>query len=214
MIRSKGCDIVIAFSTGITSRTEFDVRLGVLDAQPEMASLNMGTIVRVYGDEHIGYHPRSRIEKLAERMMTLSIKPEMEVYGQPMMREVHNLVEKGLVSYPLWINFVLGMGNQATLEATPKDLLSVIDYLPKDALFNVSAMSKAQFRMAALSILLGGHIRVGFEDNIYYKKGELAISNAQLVSQMAHFSKDVGREIASPSEVRSMLGLPKLAPEN
>ena len=89
----------------------------------------------------------------------------------------------------------------------PRILLTMIDHLPEGAIFNVSGIGRAQLPMSAMAILTGGHARVGLEDNIYYRRGELASSNAQLVERVVWLAGELGREVASPHEARAILGL-------
>jgi 3-keto-5-aminohexanoate cleavage enzyme len=140
-------------------------------------------------------------------MRDKGMKPEMEVYGHSMMVDVENLICKNLITRPYYVNFVLGMSHQGALPAEPKHLLSLLNYLPEGAIFNVCAVGPGQLPMTTLSMLLGGHSRVGLEDNVYYSKGVLAKSNAQLVERTARLALELGRDLASPDEARQILQL-------
>ena len=112
------------------------------------------------------------------------------------------------------MSFVLGMhrvNNQAS-RYSPKHLTHLVDLMPSDSMFSVVAIGKIQFQAATLSLLLGGNVRLGFEDNIYISKGKLAESNTQLVEKIVRIAKEIGREIASPNEARQILGIPKFNP--
>ena len=124
-----------------------------------------------------------------------------------MFGEVENLIAKGLVREPYYLNFVMGVGGMGGYPGTPRNLNTMIDQLPPGAKFNVSGIGKAQLPMCAMAILTGGHARVGLEDNIYYRRGELAASNAQLVERVVRLARELGREIASPGEAREILGM-------
>lgn len=150
---------------------------------------------------------RSQIESYAQAMLDRVIKPEMEVYGHSMIVDVCNLIDKKLIKKPYYVNFVLGMPHQGALPGEPKHLLSLIEYLPDSALFNVTGIGPAQLPLTSLGMLLGGHCRVGLEDNVYYKKGTLAESNAQLVERTVRIARELGREPASPTEARQILNL-------
>jgi 3-keto-5-aminohexanoate cleavage enzyme len=188
-----------------------DERIGCLDAGPEMASLNMGSMLRTIGSAAgtMFSNPRPDIEQYMSEMLRRNIKPEMEIYHHGMFREVENLIEKGLVKKPYYCNFVIGMAYQGAVAATPANLITLIQLLPTDAIFNCSAIGRAQLPMTTLSVLLGGHVRVGLEDNVYFSRGELAKSNAQLVARSVHIIRELGFEIASPDEARQILGLAK-----
>jgi len=188
-------------------------RISSLDADPDMASLNMGTVVFFVKDasgqavEDQFVNLRSDIEAFAAAMLERGIKPEMEVYSPAMFGEVENLISKGLVREPYYVNFVMGVGGMGGYPGTPRNLLTMIDHLPEGAIFNVSGIGRAQLPMSAMAILTGGHARVGLEDNIYYRRGELASSNAQLVERVVWLAGELGREVASPHEARAILAI-------
>jgi 3-keto-5-aminohexanoate cleavage enzyme len=202
------CDIVIAFSTGGGPNLTTDERIQAAFADPEICSINMGTMVRTrWGEGSLFQNNRSQIEAWAKVCLERGIKPEMEVYSHSMFVDVANLIQKKLIKPPYFINLVLGMTHQGALEANRKNLLSMIDYLPRDTVFNVSVVGWRQLALTTLGILMGGNARVGMEDNVYYRKGELAESNAQLVARTAGIVRDLELEIASPKEAREVLGL-------
>jgi 3-keto-5-aminohexanoate cleavage enzyme len=207
-IRSK-CNIILQDSTGGGPNLTFEQRIECLQAKPEMASLNMGSLMRVSGQyKGIAFaNLREDIETYVTRMRDLGIKPEMEVYSHAMFREVESLVRKGLVEKPYYINLVLGMTYQGALDATPKYLNSLIEFFPADVIFNVTAVGAAQLPLTTMSMILGGCIRVGMEDNIYYRKGELTKSNAQLVARAVRIARELNKEPATPDEARKILGM-------
>lgn len=202
------CNVITQVSTGAGPELSPEERLRAVEAGAEMASLNMGTMVRTRFKENSFFlNTRPQIETYAKAMWDRGIKPEMEVYGHSMMVDVDNLIKKGLLRKPYYINFVLGMSHQGGLPAEPKHLLSLIDYLPADAIFNVSGVGPGQLPLTTLAMLLGGHSRVGLEDNIYYTKGVMASSNVQLVERTVRLARELGKEIATPDEARQMLQL-------
>ena len=113
------------------------------------------------------------------------------------------LAERGLLEYPLHFQFVLGVKGGAA--ATPKALLHMTELLPEDSTWSVIGIGKGELPMVTMGILLGGHVRVGLEDNIYYSRGRLAKSNAELVSRVVRIANEYGREIATPDEAREIL---------
>ena len=207
-IRAK-CNIILQDSTGGGPNLIFEQRIECLLAKPEMASLNMGSLMRVSGQyKGIAFaNLREDIETYVTRMKDLGIKPEMEVYSHAMFREVENLIKKGLVEKPYYINLVLGMTYQGALDATPKYLNSLIEFFPEGAIFNVTAVGAAQLPLTTMSMILGGCIRVGMEDNTYYRKGELANNNAQLVARAVRIARELNKEPANPDEARKILGM-------
>lgn len=208
LIRDK-CDLILQDSTGLGAHVATEDRIRVIEAKAEMASLNMGTMVRTGWDDSIFLNTPQQIETYVTRMQQMNIKPELEVFSHAMFREVEYLIEQGLLKKPYLINLVLGMTYQGTLEATPKNLLSLIDYLPEDAIFNVSAVGKHQLPLTTLGMLLGGNVRVGLEDNLYYQKGQVA-SNEMLVARAVRIARELQLQIATPREARDILGIPQL----
>ena len=215
-IRGKGCDIIIQHSTAsdYIPRLGSDRRIKAIEMDPEMASLDI-TIPRMitFGDkESIYITTLAEIEYGAKVMLEKGIKPELEVFNPVVMDDTYYLIEKGLLTKPYWFSFVMGMRriNRAYMGYSPRLLVQLVDQLPQDALFTVMGVGTDELPATTQSILLGGHVRVGFEDNVYYKKGELAESNAQLVARAARIGRELGCEIASPAEAREILGIPQL----
>lgn len=213
-IRSK-CDIILQDTTGVGAGVEIEERIKTLDANPEMASLNMGTLLRTKGwaTGTLLLNPPWEIERFAEAMLRREIKPEMEIYNHSMFREVVNVIEKGLLTKPYCLNFVMGMPYQGGIDATPENLYRLIDSVPSkyrdDCLINVCAMGRGQLPLTTIAMAMGHNIRVGMEDNIYYSKGILAKSSAELVARAVRICKELGREIASPEEAREILNTKK-----
>lgn len=207
------CDIIIQNSIApALGDTPAEEGLAILETMPEMASLDMG-ICCVYfeGFEQLIQWTRTFLRKAASMMLERKIKPEMEIYNPSNMVDVESMIEEGLFKPPYLINFVMNMHkvNQGAVPYTPQNLMHYITLLPPDAMFNVMGIGPAQLPSTTLSMLLGGHCRVGFEDNIFYDKGALAQSNAQLVARSVRIAKELGLEIATPDEAREMLGIKK-----
>ena len=210
-IRDK-CNIILQDSTGGGPNLTQEERINCLNAGPEMASLNMGSMMRISG-QYAGVpwsNMPHEIETYVTRMKELGVKPEMEVYSHAMFRDVNDVIKKGLIDKPYYVNIVLGMRYQGACDATPKTLLSMIDFLPEDTIFNCTAVGSAQLPLTTMAMLLGGCVRVGLEDNIYYGKGEFA-TNAQLVGRTVRIAGELGKEPATPDEARQILGLKTLS---
>ncbi len=210
-IRQK-CNLIIQFSTGGGPELTQEQRIECLEARPEMASLNMGSMMRVSG-KYAGIswsNMPGEIEWYVSRMRELGVKPEMEVYNLAMFRDVTAVIEKGLVEKPYHINLVLGMKYQGACEATPKILSTLYEFLPDDAFFNCTAVGPAQLPVTTMAMIMGGCVRVGLEDNILYRKGELA-TNAQLVARTVRIARELGKDPATPDEARDILGLKPVA---
>lgn len=205
------CPVVIQNTTGGPG-IPIEQRISSLDAGPEMASLNMGSVVFFTGGrqeptETLFMNLRSEIEAFARAMLNRRVKPELEVYNPSMFGEVDNLISKGLLMRPYYVNFVMNVGGMGGYPGTAKNLLTMLDLLPEGALFNVSGIGRAQLPLNTMAIILGGHARVGLEDNVFYSKGELASGNAQFVERLARLAGELGREVATPDEAREILGI-------
>jgi 3-keto-5-aminohexanoate cleavage enzyme len=213
-IREMNCDIIIQHSTAsdYIPRLAADKRIKAIEMNPEMASLDI-TIPRMItfgGKESIYITTLPEIEYGAKVMLERGVKPELEIFNPVVMEDVYYLIEKGLLTKPYWLSFVMGMRriNRAYMPYSAKLLMQLIDALPNDSMFTVMGVGTDELPATTQSILLGGHLRVGFEDNIYYKKGQLAESNVQLVARAARIGREFGCEIASPVEARQMLNIP------
>ncbi|KAF2961210.1 3-keto-5-aminohexanoate cleavage protein [Fervidobacterium sp. 2310opik-2] len=201
-IREKGCDIIIQFSTGGAVWHKPEERIQCLDAEPEMATLSAGSCN--FGDDVFMNSP-SFMELLAMSMKEKGIKPEIEVFEPGMIENALRLVKKGLLELPLHFDFVLGVPGAMT--GNIEDLVFLVNKLPEGCTWSVAGIGRYELPLAVHAIVMGGHVRVGFEDNIYYRKGELATSNAQLVERIVRIAHEVGREIATPDEARKILGI-------
>ncbi len=215
LIREKGCDIILEFSTSPGREPDASVGDGfrVLEANPEMASVDIGVVVFMRdGEERITPWTRSFDEKITRSMAEAGIKPEFEVYGLGGLGEINYLLETVPLGKPCWINFVLDMQRTAqnATPFTPQNLIHLVGQLPASAMFMTMGVAAGETPAAVQSILLGGHARVGFEDNVYYRKGVLARSNAEPVARIARIGSDLGREAATPEEARRLLGIPGL----
>ena len=154
--------------------------------------------------------PPSRCETLVKRIIEKGAKPEWEVFSpEHILQDVTRLIQKGYDKPPYYINMVLGAdkGFQGAMPYSHDVLNAMIAALPSQSIFCVSAIGPAQLPATTQAMLLGGHVRVGLEDNNYYAKGELA-TNEQLVARTVRIATELGLEIASPAEARDMIGLP------
>lgn len=216
-IRASGCDIVINLTTGgAIAGLPLAERIAIVpELKPEIASFSVGAAMVGWYDVQkkrwmrdftmpISY---TDLEMIARTMLEHGVRPELEVYDAGMLNNVAILRKQGWLMDPLWINFVMGIPGQVTA-ATPKNLLHLVECLPPNALWLVSAIGgKAHWRMAAMAMVLGGHVRTGLEDNVYIERGVLASGNAQMVEKMVRLAREIGREIAMPNEAREILGL-------
>lgn len=221
-IRGK-CDVIINNSTGGGSNGDMLVkrpdgfhessmteRLKGCEAGAEMATLDGLTFVDSHGgQETIVITPPSYCEALAKRMQERNIKPEWEVFSPVnILQDVRRLIDKGYDKPPYYINIVLGAdrGFQGAAPYTHEMLKFMVDCLPPQSIWCMSAVGAAQLEATTQAMLMGGHVRVGLEDNLYYRRGELA-TNEQLVARTVRIATELGLEIATPREARGIIGL-------
>lgn len=206
------CDAILQDSTGGGPNLSLTEREDCINAGPEMASINMGTLLRTRG-KYAGtawINTREYIEQLATKMKERGIKPEIEIYHHGMFREVSNLIKKDLLEKPYYIDLITGMNYQGAAEATPKNLMMYLDFLPEETIFNVLSVGYPyQNTLTTMGMILGSCIRVGLEDNVFYRKDELA-TNGQLVARAVRIARELGKEPATPEEARQILGLKSL----
>ncbi|MCB5259446.1 MAG: 3-keto-5-aminohexanoate cleavage protein [Candidatus Cloacimonetes bacterium] len=206
-IRKAVPEMIIQISTGGAVGEAFEKRLAPLALKPDMGTLNAGTLN--FGNEIFINHPQD-IVRLAEAFKQYNVVPEVEVYESGMIDVVAKLVKKGIITHkPLHIQFVLGV--PGGMSGKPKNLLYMAEHLTEEiptATWAVAGIGKWHLPTAMIAMVTGGHIRCGFEDNIYYHKGIVAESNAQLVKRLARIATEIGRPIASPKEAREILALP------
>ena len=195
-------DLIIQVSTGGAVGMTAEERVQPVSLSPEMASLSTGTVN--FG-EGVFSNPMPTIRTFAKACQTYRVKPEIEVFDSGMITSALSLVREGLLQEPLHFNFVLGVPGGMT--AAAKNLLFLLDLVPPGSTWTVSAVGRHQLPLNTLGILLGGHVRTGLEDNIYYAKGVLAEGNAPLVERIAKLTLDLGRPLAKPAEAREILGL-------
>ncbi|MDD5030677.1 MAG: 3-keto-5-aminohexanoate cleavage protein [Rhodoferax sp.] len=196
------CDVIVQVSTGGAVGMNAQERLAPVTLRPEMATLSMGTVN--FGGDVFMNHPAD-MEVFAKAMVDHGVKPELEIFDTGMLTTALRWLKKGVLAGPQHFDFVLGI--PGGMAGTPEALMYLRSQLPEGSTWTVAGIGAAQLALGTLAILLGGHVRVGFEDNVYYRKGELASSNAQLVARMARLAAELGRNVASSVEARVMLGL-------
>lgn len=196
-------DVIIQPSTGGAVGMSNEERLAPVTLKPEMATLDCGTCN--FGGDEIFVNTENMIIDFAETMNKYGIKPEIEVFDKGMIDMALRLAKKGHINKPMHFDFVMGVNGGISGE--PRDLLFMAQSIPEDSTWTVSGVGRFEFPMITMGILMGGHIRVGFEDNVYLEKGVPAKSNGELVEKAVRIAKELGREIAAPEEARKILGL-------
>jgi len=203
-IRQK-CDMIVNLTTSglrLTGPGVIHKRLEPVYMKPDICSLDLGSM---NFHDRVFNNPPEWSVAAAKRMQENRVKPEIEVFEPGHIRQAIDLIQKGLVDPPPY--FQLCMGVRWGIEASPESLLFMRRQLPEKALWSVLGTGKDQLTMVTMGMLLGGHIRVGFEDNIYLAKGVPAKSNAQMVEIAADLAERLGRSVATPDEARQLLGI-------
>jgi 3-keto-5-aminohexanoate cleavage enzyme len=180
-------------------------RIATTSLGPELCTLDIGSMNY---RNRVFINPPEWGVYCAKVTREVNVKPEIECFDAGHITLGINLTKQGLLEPPYL--FQICLGTDGGMSATSKSFLFMIESLPKEnVVWTVLGIGKTEFPMAAMSILHGGNVRVGFEDNLYLSKGVLAKSNAELVEKAVRIAKDLGREIATPEEVRKLLNIPQ-----
>jgi 3-keto-5-aminohexanoate cleavage enzyme len=207
-------DTVVQLTTGGSPVLPVEERLNTVFVEPEMCSLNMGLLnFFIRGEQVFFANHRSDIERFAHEIQKRGVKPELEVYSAVMLEEAAKLLSLGIFEPPYAINFVLHTPTQGGSRGTPRnvqDMLERLDELPvpvSDLRVTVSAMGPTQLPLTTIATAIGLNIRVGMEDNVFYRRGQLVESNAELVRRSVRIAAELERRPATPAEAREILGL-------
>ena len=201
-------DIIIQTSTGGAMGMSADERLQPLELDPEMASLTTGTAN--FGDD-VFFNDTALMTEFYTRMQKKGVRPEFEIFEAGQMDNALKLVRKLGPAGPLmhW-DFVLGV--PGTMMGEPRNLVFLVDSIPAEgSTWTCTGIGRWHMPVTMAALALGGNVRLGFEDNIFYQKGVLAESNAQLVQRVVRLAREFDREPATPDEARQILQLPSPA---
>jgi 3-keto-5-aminohexanoate cleavage enzyme len=182
--------------------------------KPDLASFNAGSpVIDIYNRKtkdwllkFVMVQSFPDMVHMAETMKAHGVKPELECYDISMINNAKVLGELGHIEEPLYFQCVMGVLGQ--VPATVDNFVHMVRNIPEGSPWSVCAVGLNEFPMTTMAIIMGGHVRVGFEDNIYLKKGLPAKSNAELVEKIVRIAEELGREIATPEEARRILKLP------
>lgn len=210
---SSSSDLIVQLTTGGGLGLSTEERMGAIWLAPEMASLNMGLLnFIVGGEEHFFSNMRSEIETFAAAMQERDIRPECEVYNISMLDEVEHLIGRGLLDPPYVINLVLHTPTQGGLRGTPENLVEMVRRIRErlgvgegEAQINVTSCGGTQLPITTMAMAMGLNVRVGMEDNVFFRRGELVEGNRQLVDRAVRVARQLDREPATPDEAREML---------
>jgi uncharacterized protein (DUF849 family) len=228
-VKSK-CDIILCLTTGGGLGMSAEERVQTVSTlSPELASFNAGSVnfalfpaMEKWKEWKYEWEPKylgmtedfifpntfKTLRQFAESFDEHNTKPELEVYDSGMVNNIANLIDRGHLKKPVYIQYVMGVLGGIT--PSPENLMFLVDYTKRligDFEFSVCVAGRAQFPICTQSLLLGGHVRVGLEDNLYLEKGVMAKSNAEHVAKIIRIAKELGIEPATPNEGREILGL-------
>jgi 3-keto-5-aminohexanoate cleavage enzyme len=195
-------DLIVQFSTGGAIGMTLQERAGVLELRPEMATLTCGSVN--FGDD-IFENSFPIMRGILKKMNEFGVRPELEIFDKGHIANARRLARERLLSFPQHVDLVLGV--PGGLEATVPNVCDLVDDLPAGCTWSVAGIGRQQLPMAMAAIAMGGHVRVGLEDNLFYSRGRLA-RNDELVARVARIAAEAGRAVATPDQARKLLGLP------
>jgi len=208
LIRATDCDIVINLTTsGQLGLADEDRMRHIIALKPELASYDCGSMN--WAHSTVFENSPRFLEKLGAVMQENDIKPEIEIFDAGMVYNALYYLKKDFLKAPLHFQFVLGVPGGMT--ATVENLVFLKSLIPVDSTWGALGVGQGHLPVMYTTLALGGHVRVGMEDNIYYSKGVLAESNAAFVERTKRIVSEINKEIATPDEARKILGLPTQA---
>ena len=201
-------DLILCLTTsGIPGKNlPTEDRIAPVDLKPELASFDAGSI-NLGGTVFI--NSPEFLDRAAEKMREQGVKPEIEIFDLGMIITSLRMRDQGKLADPLHFQFV--MGTPWGAPATPKAFLHLYEHMPDNSTWSMIGIGKGHLPMSMMALTMGGHIRVGLEDNIYYSRGVLAETNAQFVDRIVRISREYGREVATPAEARDILSIKSLS---
>ncbi len=194
-------DLIVQFSTGGAIGMSPEERAAVLQLRPEVATLTCGSVN--FGDE-IFENSFPIMRGILRAMHEYGVMPELEIFDKGHLSNARRLEREGLLTFPQHVDLVLGV--PGGLDASVQNLCDLVDDLPAGCTWSVAGIGRMQLPMAVAAMAMGGHVRVGLEDNIWYSKGRLA-RNEELVARVVRIAHELGREVATPAQARQILGL-------
>jgi 3-keto-5-aminohexanoate cleavage enzyme len=196
------CPALIQLSTGVGLDVPFEEREQIVESQPAMATLNVCSMSFATGEFR---NPPDGVRRLATRMRELGVKPELEIYDTGHLDVALVLRDEGLLSDPLQFSIVLGVRGGAA--ATPENLVTIVNRLPADAIWQVIGIGRHNLAMTAIGLAMGGNARTGMEDTLMLRRGEPAPGNRALVERLVGVARSIERSPATVEQTYPLLGL-------
>jgi 3-keto-5-aminohexanoate cleavage enzyme len=197
-------EMIVCFTSGGRQSREERIRPVVeTDPTPDLGTIDLGPMN--FGDSRTAINPREQNVEYARRMRENGVKPELEVFHHGQFGEMRHLIDEGLLETPYWCTLILGM--QSGTPPHPRNLVNYAENLPEGSEWQCLAIGRHQLPLTTMAMTMGAHVRVGMEDNVYFRRGELAESNAQLVRRTVRIADELERPVASPERAREIMGL-------
>ena len=206
LIRETGCPVVINLTSSGGQGFSWEERIKPFKVlKPEMASFDSGTMNWL--NSVVFMNEPEFLELCGKEMIEANVKPEIEVFDIGMLNTAKYYLKKGILQAPA--HFQICLGAPGGMEATTENLVYVVNHLPEDCTWSTFGIGKGANEIMMAALAMGGNVRVGLEDNVYYNAGQLAESNEQFVARVARIAKEIGKEVATPDDARQILGLRK-----
>lgn len=207
LIKKTGIDIILNLTTsGALDATDETRQAHLRSIRPELASYDAGSMNWMH--KTVFLNTPAFLEQLGKTMLEYKVKPEVEIFDAGMIYNAQYYMKIGVLKPP--VHFQLVLGTAGGMKATIDNLVFLKNLIPAGSTWAAFGIGKSHVPIMLATLAMGGHLRVGMEDNVYYAEGELAKSNAQLVGRAAAIIKSAGMEVATPDDARMILGLERV----
>lgn len=206
LLRESGCPVIINLTSSGGQGFSWEERIRPFkELKPDMASFDAGTMNWL--NSVVFMNEPGFLELCGKEMIAANVKPEIEVFDMGMLNTAKYYIKKGLIKEPA--HFQLCLGAPGGMEATTENLVYLVNHLPENCTWSAFGIGRGANEILLSALAMGGNIRVGLEDNVYYNAGQLAESNEQFVARVKRLAEEMGKFVATPDEAREILGLGK-----
>ena len=204
LIRDAGSPLVLNLTSSGGQGFSWEERIRPFrELKPELASFDAGTMNWL--NSVVFMNEPEFLELCGKEMIAAGVKPEIEIFDIGMLNTAKYYIRKGIIQEPA--HFQLCLGAAGGMEATTENLLYLVNHLPEKCTWSAFGIGKGANEIMMAALALGGNVRVGLEDNVYYNKGQLAESNQQFVARVKRIVEELGKTVATPDEARQILGV-------
>lgn len=204
LIRDAGSPLVLNLTSSGGQGFSWEERIRPFrELKPELASFDAGTMNWL--NSVVFMNEPEFLELCGKEMIAAGVKPEIEIFDIGMLNTAKYYIRKGIIQEPA--HFQLCLGAAGGMEATTENLLYLVNHLPEKCTWSAFGIGKGANEIMMAALALGGNVRVGLEDNVYYNKGQLAESNQQFVARVKRIVEEMGKTVATPDEARQILGV-------